>query len=275
MPAGEGQAPLVGVISLHWNGELAWWVGVPWQNRGLATRAARLVTVFAFERLQLPVLTARHMPGNLASGRVMAKLGMRYCGWRELSGQPPCEVSYWQLELSQTLAAPLTRQLTPLLADERVVAAILQAGAEEGEPRRLALFLAQSGPESELAVDTLPEQEDDGPLAVEYHDQTVLAQAEPDQLYLYRGLLLKDHDEQGLAYLQQLASLQRQGPARSRWRSGVSGSAGWAPWPAGPAARTHRGMASVAVITSSGCWWSCPPSSTSWPDAGIADLIRR
>ncbi len=72
------------MISLHWNGELAWWVGVPWQNRGLATRAARLVKAFAFDRLQLPVLTARHMPGNLASGRVMAKLGMRYCGRREL-----------------------------------------------------------------------------------------------------------------------------------------------------------------------------------------------
>lgn len=213
LPVGEDEAPLVGVISLHWNGELAWWVGVPWQNRGLATRAARLVKVFAFERLQLPVLTARHMPGNLASGRVMAKLGMRYCGWRELSGQPPCEVSYWQLERSQTLAAPLTRQLAPLLADERVVAAILQAGVEEGEPRRLALFLAQPEPESGLAVEPLPEQESDGPLAVEYHDQAVLAQAEPDQLYLYRGLLLKDFEEQGLAYLQQLASLQRQGPA--------------------------------------------------------------
>ncbi len=213
LPAGEGQAPLVGVISLHWNGELAWWVGVPWQNRGLATRAARLVKVFAFERLQLPVLTARHMPGNLASGRVMAKLGMRYCGRRELSGQPPCEVSYWQLERSQTLAAPLIQQLTPLLAAERVVAAILQAGVEEGEPRRLALFLAQPEPESGLAVEPLPEQESDGPLAVEYHDQAVLAQAEPDQLYLYRGLLLKDCEEQGLAYLQQLASLQRQGPA--------------------------------------------------------------
>lgn len=213
LPAGEGQAPLVGVISLHWNGELAWWVGVPWQNRGLATRAAQLVKAFAFERLQLPVLTARHMPGNLASGRVMAKLGMRYCGRRELSGQPPCEVSYWQLERSQTLAAPQTRQLTPLLADERVVTAILQAGAEEGEPRRLALFLAQPEPESGLAVETLPEQEDDGPLALEYHDQAALAQAEPDQLYLYRGLLLKDCEEQGLAYLQQLASLQRQGPA--------------------------------------------------------------
>ncbi|MEL1221077.1 GNAT family N-acetyltransferase [Aeromonas hydrophila] len=213
LPAGESQAPLVGVISLHWNGELAWWVGVPWQNRGLATRAARLVKAFAFEQLQLPALTARHMPNNLASGRVMAKLGMRYCGRRELSCQPPCEVSYWQLELSQTLAAPLIQQLTPLLADERVVAAILQAGAEEDEPRRLALFLAQPEPESGLAVEPLPEQESDGPLAVEYHDQAVLAQAEPDQFYLYRGLLLKDCEEQGLAYLQQLASLQRQGPA--------------------------------------------------------------
>lgn len=39
LPEEQG-AVLVGVISLHWNGELAWWVGVPWQNRGLATRAA-------------------------------------------------------------------------------------------------------------------------------------------------------------------------------------------------------------------------------------------
>lgn len=48
--AGVGPSPCQGARCgagrgdlLHWNGELAWWVGVPWQNRGLATRAARLV----------------------------------------------------------------------------------------------------------------------------------------------------------------------------------------------------------------------------------------
>ncbi|MFM4921109.1 GNAT family N-acetyltransferase [Aeromonas dhakensis] len=220
LPVGEGHAPLVGVISLHWNGELAWWVGVPWQNRGLATRAARLVKAFAFDRLQLPVLTARHMPDNHASGRVMAKLGMRYCGRRALSGQRQSqnqnqsEVSYWQLARSLTLAAPVERQLSPLLADARVVAAILQTQVGEGAPQRLALFMTNrdEAEEGELAAAPPRSLDSDGPLAVEYYDQDALAQAEPEQLHLLRGLLLKDAEEQGLDYLLQLASLQRQGP---------------------------------------------------------------
>ncbi|MBQ4673220.1 GNAT family N-acetyltransferase [Aeromonas dhakensis] len=218
LPAGEGHAPLVGVISLHWNGELAWWVGVPWQNRGLATRAARLVKAFAFDRLQLPVLTARHMPDNHASGRVMAKLGMRYCGRRALSGQRQSqnqsEVSYWQLARSLTLAAPVERQLAPLLADARVVVAILQTQVGEGAPQRLALFMTNRDGEegAELAAAPPRSLDTDGPLAVEYYDQDALAQAEPEQLHLLRGLLLKDAEEQGLDYLLQLASLQRQGP---------------------------------------------------------------
>lgn len=218
LPAGEGHAPLVGVISLHWNGELAWWVGVPWQNRGLATRAARLVKAFAFDRLQLPVLTARHMPDNHASGRVMAKLGMRYCGRRALSGQRlsqnQSEVSYWQLARSLTLAAPVERQLAPLLADERVVVAILQTQVGEGALQRLALFMTNRDGEegAELAAAPPRSLDSDGPLAVEYYDQDALAQAEPEQLHLLRGLLLKDAEEQGLDYLLQLASLQRHGP---------------------------------------------------------------
>ncbi|MDH0345122.1 GNAT family N-acetyltransferase [Aeromonas dhakensis] len=220
LPVGEGHAPLVGVISLHWNGELAWWVGVPWQNRGLETRAARLVKAFAFDRLQLPVLTARHMPDNHASGRVMAKLGMRYCGRRALSGQRQSqnqnqsEVSYWQLARSLTLAAPVERQLAPLLADARVVAAILQTQVGEGAPQRLALFMTNrdEAEEGELAAAPPRSLDSDGPLAVEYYDQDALAQAEPEQLHLLRGLLLKDAEEQGLDYLLQLASLQRQGP---------------------------------------------------------------
>ncbi|AHV35901.1 GNAT family N-acetyltransferase [Aeromonas dhakensis] len=220
LPTGEGHATLVGVISLNWNGELAWWVGVPWQNRGLATRAARLVKAFAFDRLQLPVLTARHMPDNHASGRVMAKLGMRYCGRRALSGQRPglsqsqSEVSYWQLARSLTLAAPVERQLAPLLADERVVAAILQTQVGEGAPQRLTLFMTNRDEAEEGEPAAAPPRSlgTDGPLAVEYYDQDALAQAEPEQLHLLRGLLLKDAEEQGLDYLLQLASLQRHGP---------------------------------------------------------------
>ncbi|MGL5598015.1 MAG: GNAT family N-acetyltransferase [Aeromonas sp.] len=98
MPTGEAMAPLVGVISLLSTGELAWWVGVPWQNCGLATRAGALVKQFAFEQRMLPALTACHMPDNLASGRVMAKLGMYYCGQRPVSAHSSCQVSYWRCD---------------------------------------------------------------------------------------------------------------------------------------------------------------------------------
>ena len=249
------------MISLHWNGELAWWVGVPWQNRGLATRAARLVKVFAFERLQLPVLTARHMPGNLASTGD-GKLGMRYCGRRELSGQPPCEVSYWQLERSQTLAAPLTRQLAPLLADKRVVAAILQAGAEEDEPRRLALFLAQPEPESGLAVDSLPEQESDGRWRWSITTKRRWRRPSRTSSICTGDCCSRTLKSKGwLICSSWPACSARPAPltlSERRQRLGWLGTLARR-----ASGGNKQGMASVAVITSSGCWWSCPPSSTS------------
>lgn len=293
LPAGEGHAPLVGVISLHWNGELAWWVGVPWQNRGLATRAARLVKAFAFDRLQLPVLTARHMPDNHASGRVMAKLGMRYCGRRALSGQRlsqnQSEVSYWQLARSLTLAAPVERQLAPLLADERVVAAILQTQVGEGALQRLALFMTNRDGEegAELAAAPLRSLDTDGPLAVEYYDQDALAQAEPEQLHLLRGLLLKDAEEQGLDYLLQLTSLQRQGPApltlaERRQRLGWLGTlarraSGENTQGNGVSRRYHQLWLLVElpdlIDELAGRWHRGPEQTLSWLEQGDAELF--
>jgi RimJ/RimL family protein N-acetyltransferase len=113
LPSEGDAAPLLGVISLHWNGELAWWVGVSWQNRGLATRAGRLVSAFAFEQQRLPALSARHMPANLASGRVMAKLGMHYCGRRKGTERHPAEVSYWRLDRCPVLADGMLAGLAP------------------------------------------------------------------------------------------------------------------------------------------------------------------
>ncbi|MGY4001020.1 GNAT family N-acetyltransferase [Aeromonas sanarellii] len=101
-------APLVGTISLHWHGELAWWVGVPWQNRGLATRAGLLIRAFAFDRLHLAALTARHLPGNLASARVMAKLGMRHCGRWPDSARQPLALDHWRLDREPSLSAART-----------------------------------------------------------------------------------------------------------------------------------------------------------------------
>ncbi|WP_429138872.1 GNAT family N-acetyltransferase [Aeromonas allosaccharophila] len=215
LPEEQGAA-LVGVISLHWNGELAWWVGVPWQNRGLATRAARLVKGFAFDQLQLPALTARHMPDNLASGRVMAKLGMHYRGRRQLSGRQPCEVSYWRLDRAPSLPNFLPADIAHWLADERIAVVILWDPATSNRQSAngklaISLFVDETGAGEELRSLRCPPHLEPL-LALRCYPVDLLEQAEPEQLSHLGGVLLKDRDEQGLAWLLQLAALQRQGP---------------------------------------------------------------
>ncbi|WP_323893464.1 GNAT family N-acetyltransferase [Aeromonas allosaccharophila] len=212
LPEEQGAA-LVGVISLHWNGELAWWVGVPWQNRGLATRAASLVKGFAFDQLQLPALTARHMPDNLASGRVMAKLGMHYRGRRQLSGRQPCEVSYWRLDRAPSLPNFLPEEIARWLADERIAVVILWDPATSNRQSAngklaISLFVDETGTGEEPCCPPHLEQL----LALRCYPIDLLDQAEPEQMSHLGGVLLKDRDEQGLAWLLQLAALQRQGP---------------------------------------------------------------
>lgn len=215
MPEEQGAARL-GVISLHWNGELAWWVGVPWQNRGLATRAASLVKGFAFDQLKLPALTARHMPDNLASGRVMAKLGMHYRGRRHISGRQPCEVSYWRLDRAPSLPNPLPEEISRWLADERIAVVILwdpvtlDRQSTNGK-LAISLFVDERGAGEESCSMRCPPQLE-RLLALHCYPVDLLEQAEPEQLSHLGGVLLKDRDEQGLAWLLQLAALQRQGP---------------------------------------------------------------
>ncbi len=215
LPEEQGAA-LVGVISLHWNGELAWWVGVPWQNRGLATRSAELVKGFAFDQLQLPALTARHMPDNLASGRVMAKLGMHYRGQRHISGRQPCEVSYWRLDRALSLPAPLLDEVTRWLEDERVAVVILRDPATSDRQSAngklaISLFVDETGTGQDPCRLLCPPHLE-GRLDLHCYPVALLEQAEPDQLPHLGSVLLKDRDEQGLAWLLQLAALQRQGP---------------------------------------------------------------
>lgn len=76
---------LVGAVSLHFNhpnrrGELGYWVGLPFWNRGYATEASGALVQFGFEQMELNRIHARHMVRNPASGRVMEKLGMRLEG---------------------------------------------------------------------------------------------------------------------------------------------------------------------------------------------------
>ncbi|MCE9944688.1 GNAT family N-acetyltransferase [Aeromonas rivipollensis] len=194
LPMGDEPAPLLGVISLHWHGELAWWVGVPWQNRGLATRAALLVRAFAFEQLRLPALTARHMPGNLASGRVMAKLGMHHCGRRPGSARQPAELDHWRLDRPPRLPDDLKEALAPWLEDERVAVAILHEDEVGGQ--EVALFMEGAGAGGERRLPA--------GLTVRCYPLAWLAPGAPGVQAHGGGVLLKDRGELGLGYLLRL-----------------------------------------------------------------------
>lgn len=60
--------------------ELGYWVGLPHWGKGYVTEAARAVVDWGFRERNLNRILARHVPHNLASGRVMVKIGMQYEG---------------------------------------------------------------------------------------------------------------------------------------------------------------------------------------------------
>lgn len=56
-----------------------YWIGLPYRNRGIATRAGRLCVAHA-RALGVKRMVAETFPGNEASARVLAKLGFRRMG---------------------------------------------------------------------------------------------------------------------------------------------------------------------------------------------------
>ena len=71
---------LVGVVGIEIDpqtqiGELGYWIGVPYWSNGYCTEAAREVVRYGFS-IGLKRIHAHFMATNLASGRVMEKLGM-------------------------------------------------------------------------------------------------------------------------------------------------------------------------------------------------------
>jgi [ribosomal protein S5]-alanine N-acetyltransferase len=76
---------LIGGIGLnleeqHHRAELGYWIGVLHWGHGYATEASRAMLQYGFEKLRLNRIYAQHFGNNPASGRVLAKLGMRYEG---------------------------------------------------------------------------------------------------------------------------------------------------------------------------------------------------
>ena len=76
---------LIGGIGLRLDqenesGELGYWIGTPYWNRGYATEAAKAVVAYSFKVLKLNRVHAKHFKRNTASGRVLEKIGMHYEG---------------------------------------------------------------------------------------------------------------------------------------------------------------------------------------------------
>lgn len=68
--------------------ELGWRLHPDFWRQGLASEAAQRMARFAFEPLGAPRLLAVRHPDNLASGRVMDRLGMCYLGLDTWYGAP-------------------------------------------------------------------------------------------------------------------------------------------------------------------------------------------
>lgn len=76
---------VIGVVSLgvaarHRHAELAYWMGLPYWNRGYTTEACAALVEYGFSVLALHRITAMHFTRNTASGRVMQKVGMEHEG---------------------------------------------------------------------------------------------------------------------------------------------------------------------------------------------------
>lgn len=76
---------VIGAMTLSHNkafrqGELAYWIGEPYWNKGYGTEAARTVVAFGFEQKKLHKICARFFASNPASGKIMEKIGMQQEG---------------------------------------------------------------------------------------------------------------------------------------------------------------------------------------------------
>lgn len=68
------------IDKLHNKGELAYWIGKAYWNKGYATEAARRLVDFGFKKQELNRIWAPVMSKNQASGKVMQKVGLEYEG---------------------------------------------------------------------------------------------------------------------------------------------------------------------------------------------------
>ncbi len=61
-------------------GELGYWLSPEFHNQGIMTEAGHAILKFGFEKLQLHKIIINHIADNMASQKVITKLGFRYVG---------------------------------------------------------------------------------------------------------------------------------------------------------------------------------------------------
>lgn len=82
-------APVADLDALRSNPlEIGWRLHPDFWRQGLASEAAVRMTAYAFDAFAAPELLAVRHPDNLASGRVMDRLGMRFRGLEHWYGKP-------------------------------------------------------------------------------------------------------------------------------------------------------------------------------------------
>jgi ribosomal-protein-alanine N-acetyltransferase len=89
-----GRIALGGVLlGAFRNAYLGYWIDGEHQGRGLMTEAVRATTAFAFDTVGLHRVQAAVMPSNVASQRVLAKIGYRQEG---LAARYLCIAGKWE-----------------------------------------------------------------------------------------------------------------------------------------------------------------------------------
>lgn len=74
---------LIGAISISIDqtdkiGELGYWIGKPYWSCGYCTEAAKVILTYGFDVLKLESIHAFYLKRNVASGRVLQKIGMHF-----------------------------------------------------------------------------------------------------------------------------------------------------------------------------------------------------
>jgi [ribosomal protein S5]-alanine N-acetyltransferase len=95
----ESPDKIIGRIGLYLReNNRGFWMGLPWQGRGLMTEAVIAVTDYWFDVLEFPVLRAPKAVENAGSRRISEKMGMRVVEVKDsdyVGGRLPTEV--WEI----------------------------------------------------------------------------------------------------------------------------------------------------------------------------------